>query len=506
MICLLFAPVARQAMGATGKETAVGERRLLLTNSNALQFDTLTDGSLTFSHAVASHSFQVGGLATVEPFVLQDDAAISSPVTLTIGGSDSDTVCPAMISGSGGIAKTGCGTLTLCGNNGFTGATLVTQGTLRLGCSLLQCGLGIMPMGDSITYGDHGSDSGYRGPLFNLLNPVAAGFKFIGTLTNFQANRSLPPECWHHEGHSGWTAAKLLKGDFLAPGKGLNPDAVLLQIGVNDLLPNGYNSQLQTNLENLLTQITSNCPNANILLAEIPPSTKRSGVADYNAMVRMVATEYQAASKHIVLVDNNTHFPPNGSADGTHPNDLGYQWLAKSWYRALLGRYAASGPSLALSKSSWVTVAPTARLEGSGVLGGSLLVSGTIAPGIAGIGSLSAKAVTITGKYECNINTDLLLPTPAADVINASGAMNLSGSRLALANLGTNTPPAGTKFIIATYTDGLTGTFTDLPEGATVSERSTSYKINYAEAGSHITLTVVAQHSNSVGVQKHFEP
>lgn len=204
-------------------------------------------------------------------------------------------------------------------------------------------GLTIMPMGDSITYGDHGRDAGYRGPLYQMLKPVAPGFRYVGSLTTIQANISLPATYLHHEGHSGWTAAKLTKGNYLAPGNGVNPDVILLQIGTNDLLSygGGYTDNLRTDLELLITQLTTNRPKATIIIAHIPPSTKRKGVTDYNAMVDRVAAKFKATGKHLTVLDNYTGFPANGSADGTHPNDIGYRWLAGNWFSALSTLYSS---------------------------------------------------------------------------------------------------------------------------------------------------------------------
>ena len=214
--------------------TTVNGGTLVLANSAALQSSTLATGSVAFSDAVASHTFTLGGLATVGDIALQDNAA--NPVTIEVGSNDRSTTQSGKLTGSGGLVKTGNGTLLLTGNNTFSGPTVVRSGTLKLGRSTLPAGLDIMPMGDSITYGDRGMDAGYRGPLFNLLNPVATGFTYVGSLTTVQANQSLPANQLHHEGHSGWTAAQLTAGNFLAPGNGVDPDVILLQIGTNDLL------------------------------------------------------------------------------------------------------------------------------------------------------------------------------------------------------------------------------------------------------------------------------
>ena len=44
----------------------------------------------------------------------------------------------------------------------------------------LPSNLKIMPLGDSITSGGGGTNAGYRGYLYPLLNPVAPGFQFAG--------------------------------------------------------------------------------------------------------------------------------------------------------------------------------------------------------------------------------------------------------------------------------------------------------------------------------------
>jgi autotransporter-associated beta strand protein len=52
--------------------------------------------------------------------------------TLILGGNDGDTIFDGVISGSGGIAKTGGGTFVVTADNSYTGKTTVTSGTLSI--------------------------------------------------------------------------------------------------------------------------------------------------------------------------------------------------------------------------------------------------------------------------------------------------------------------------------------------------------------------------------------
>ncbi len=55
--------------------------------------------------------------------------------TLTTGGNDASTIYSGVISGTGGFAKSGTGTLTLSGANTYSGTTAITRGVLQLGAA-----------------------------------------------------------------------------------------------------------------------------------------------------------------------------------------------------------------------------------------------------------------------------------------------------------------------------------------------------------------------------------
>jgi hypothetical protein len=90
--------------------------------------------------------------------------------------------------------------------------------------------LRVMPLGDSITYGG-GAAGGYRAPLYQLLTNAGYTVDFIGTQTGNGAASLPDPD---HEGYSGATIRYI---DSRLPnifGAVLQPDIILLLLGVND--------------------------------------------------------------------------------------------------------------------------------------------------------------------------------------------------------------------------------------------------------------------------------
>jgi alpha-glucuronidase len=227
--------------------------------------------------------------------------------------------------------------------------------------------LKILPLGDSITFGYPGSNGGYRGPLYELLAPVASNFAFVGSSTEKWGVTTLPARQWHHEGHGSYAIDDVLHNlnglddkvfrqygeanrdphgghwlDGIASGPNarppLRPDIILLLIGTNDRdNPNGAKRRLDA----LVGKLVTLRPDAKLIIARIPPEmdTEAHGrfVAEFNQGVDDVVKSYAGRGKHVFLADLNTGFPADGlSPDKLHPSDTGYNWMAQRWYEAIV--------------------------------------------------------------------------------------------------------------------------------------------------------------------------
>ena len=132
--------------------TTIVQGALVLGNSGAVQDSTVTNNAnngLLFIPMIGT--FNAGGLAGSGSLTLSDTTG--SPITLVVGGNDSNTAYSGSIGGNGGLTKIGAGSLTLSGSNTFTGGMTVSSGTLDLN------GAASLAAGSSLTIGSGASNA-----------------------------------------------------------------------------------------------------------------------------------------------------------------------------------------------------------------------------------------------------------------------------------------------------------------------------------------------------------
>ncbi|KAJ7625778.1 lipolytic enzyme [Roridomyces roridus] len=246
-----------------------------------------------------------------------------------------------------------------CGGIGWTGATTCVSGTT---CQVLnsyysQClpgavttptsppttttgtttssapsstatGLNIrlLPLGDSITFGLTSTDgNGYRNTLHNLLSPGNT-VDFIGSL---KAGTMADND---NEGHSGFTITQIAGTASNALALPARPNVVLLLAGTNDMAQ-GITSSAPTNLQNLINQIFTACPDATLVVANLPAlPLAQAAVNTYNTQVASIVSTQAAAGKHILLADMASVIMASDLTDGVHPTNAGYVKMGNAWF------------------------------------------------------------------------------------------------------------------------------------------------------------------------------
>lgn len=148
--------------------------------------------------------------------------------------------------------------------------------------------------------------------------------------------------------------------------------------------------------------------------------------------------------------------------------------------------------------TSAVNVASTGTLAGDGSLIGDLTNSGIVAPGDAGIGTLSVAGVFTSNAgstLQIEINNAGTTPGTNSDLVTVGGNVTLNGGTVAVQTTGGTYTP-GTQYRFLNYSGSRTGTFA----GATTNSAFLGADIFYDDLGQSIGFTLVSNGSNYASV------
>jgi lysophospholipase L1-like esterase len=359
---------------------------------------------------------------TFEPIANYGDDVIAVPLVAT--ASSGLPVSFSVVSGpaafvDGKLKLTGQGQVTIRatqeGNEIFDAATPVERSfTAEQGRKR------ILAIGNSFTQGGYGRP-GYRNALIHILrgntvlgaNPTGTDY-YRATNPNLPANvgmlgsqtttaeNSVPNSAYpdtlgldpSHEGHYGWTAGNILFGnpdqpetgklaDWLA-GYDYRPNIVYLNIGTVEALYSNadpdFAAGVREDIEGIIDTINAFAPNAYFFVAKIPPGKYTSGTFGQrwqnatnviNGMIDdLVADKNAIAGKqYAFVVDQFSDFNPDTmlDTDGIHPNTLGEEFLAASFFRA--SQWALNGSPAAPTPPPY-TGAPRILALGDGITQG----------------------------------------------------------------------------------------------------------------------------------------
>jgi len=263
-----------------------------------------------------------------------------------------------------------------------------------------------MPLGDSITYGEHSSTgNGYRQALLSLLlsttsnttsppTPLFSNITYVGSQVS--GNMSQPS----NEGWPGYTITQIAQKASQSVPIYL-PNLILLMAGTNDIVLNDSLSTAPDRLSALINTCLTLSPNSVVIVAQLTPFAdpeRQAATVAYNSGVGNVVQMWKDKGAQVVGVDMQG---PGGLevgdlSDGEHPNDVGYAKMARVWYGGVMQalkmgwiREPAQIGSGDENQSSTSSVASStksnacARLEWDGdrygsmnVIGGMMLWSG----------------------------------------------------------------------------------------------------------------------------------
>lgn len=194
--------------------------------------------------------------------------------------------------------------------------------------------LRIMPLGDSITRGNGDPhENGYRGKLRQQLLAEQKGTNstvdMIGSLTAGDMQDA------SHEGHSGKFLADIRQYIELSlPAK---PNVVLIHAGTNNMDKEKDLDKADTLIESIIDRAFDGSPGVTVLVAPViwaNDARMQKNTDAFNKKLRAIIERKQDDGRQILSVPVDIKL--GDLSDRKHPNEKGYQKMAKGWYEAIL--------------------------------------------------------------------------------------------------------------------------------------------------------------------------
>jgi lysophospholipase L1-like esterase len=185
-----------------------------------------------------------------------------------------------------------------------------------------------MPLGASSTVGTgSASTAGYRGPLQQRMAAHWTAVDLVGSQQDGPA--SVPDR--DHEGHGGWTLARMAP-QVAAWVREARPDVVLLHAGTNDLIE-GASAQVAAQRLDVVLDAIHQASDAHVIVAGVwaPLPARAQARAEFDALAAAVVAEHRAEGRSVSYADTSELLTRTELADGLHPNAAGYQRIAAMW-------------------------------------------------------------------------------------------------------------------------------------------------------------------------------
>ncbi|MGP1387229.1 MAG: Ig-like domain-containing protein [Thainema sp.] len=212
----------------------------------------------------------------------------------------------------------------------------------------------LMPMGDSITEGDHSIDpvpGSYRTQFWQraiadglITDDPTLRIDFVGSAFDSDAPDALGDK--DHEGHRGWTInnmrdRRLSGSDSVIDN--YDPDVVMVMLGTNDVLQGSNADSVLSRLSSLIDDASRN--DNIVLVSSLTPldastdKTNASEVAvanEVNSRLPGLVADKVAAGMNVFFVNAGGGLTLADINDGVHPTASGYDRLGDLWYEEVM--------------------------------------------------------------------------------------------------------------------------------------------------------------------------
>ncbi len=280
----------------------------------------------------------------------------------------------------------------------------------------------IMCVGDSITHGYINADNGYRKYLCYYLQQNGIAYDMVGPENGWTESAVYdwngtsitydPQHCGYsgystmsYSGRTGIYETLFGNGNLIQT---YAPDIVLLQIGTNDLLDasldirTGVGDIRETTtaldrLETVVDEILANLDSSDMLFvttipdidavtcaswvssyqwtfgitAEEIPAKVQECVDSYNAGVKALVAEKQAAGKNVQLGDVNSvvDYTAGDLEDGCHPSEQGYAKMGAHWAETIAAYLGNAAVPPVTEESTEATTIPSESVDNMPMFG-----------------------------------------------------------------------------------------------------------------------------------------
>ena len=196
----------------------------------------------------------------------------------------------------------------------------------------------ILLTGDSITNGRHG-DWTWRYRLDREFHRQGVPFNFVGSRATpyvdagyATAQYADPNFDQNHFAKAGQQLREMVSviGPEVAADQ---PDVIVLEAGINDLLHGASAAQVTTSLRGWINAVRGAKPDTRVILSPVLRTDTHPELAaatdDYNTQMRGVATDLTTAASPITVADTTRGWSTTMTLDGLHPNPTGETFIAQ---------------------------------------------------------------------------------------------------------------------------------------------------------------------------------